>query len=649
MRSIFVFLVFVSVSISGFSRDLNISIKNKQESLGVECDFVSYVSCVGSLVRVFEILNSQIWQSSIPRDVSNVKVDLGPGVFYISAPLTLKWRPKGGAKLEIVGSGKFGAEQPTVISGARKLTHVEPDSVNQKLLVIRVDKDIDIPKRNFPMGPHFDNSPAPTDLYLNDVYLKIASWPNSGYGTIDLAENALIRNDAFRIVERNVLDWKDEPDLTVMGYWFHDWSPEYYPARVRDGFLEFKTGKSKFGIKAGQRIRVVNAFSELDEPGEWYYSHDKSAFFVYPPNNTGLGESFEYEMALSERLLHIKDSDFVHVENISFEKSRGDGVMVVDSQQVVFSSVSIRHTGNRGIVIRGGRACGIENSLIENNGEGAVSLSGGNRITLTPSSHYITRSTIRNFSRVAKAYRYAISLAGVGQLAKINIISDGPHSAVYFAGNDHYIYGNEIFDVVKETSDSGAVYVGRDLTARGTVFSSNFIHDIKSGLKGGEVKGVYLDDEASGIFIENNIFLRVDQPVFVGGGRDNLIKGNIFIKSSPAIHLDARGLNWARSATLDPNGEIQKNLDAVPYKSSPYLELYPNLHNIRDDEIGAPKYNISSANVFVDSVPYRIYPEAKSGIDLNEGAGCIEFNDYFYLERVREYLNENFVGCHGKP
>ncbi len=167
-----------------------------------------------------------------------------------------------------------------------------------------------------------------------------------------------------------------------------------------------------------------------------------------------------------------------------------------------------------------------------------------------------------------------------------------------------------------ETGDAGAIYTGRDFTARGTSIAGNFFHDIQAGPPGLEVKGIYLDDEASGIAIRGNIFARVQQPVFLGGGRDNLIEDNLFYWSTPAVRLDARGLGTERQNTLDPKGTLQQGLNAVPYRGALYASRYPNLATIREDDFGAPKYNVFRRNVIIGGQTSNISAEARTGIEI---------------------------------
>ncbi|MFX4864959.1 hypothetical protein ABTB62_19455, partial [Acinetobacter baumannii] len=85
----------------------------------------------------------------------------------------------------------------------------------------------------------------------------------------------------------------------------------------------------------------------------------------------------------------------------------------------------------------------------------------------------------------------AIELDGVGAEASGNLIADAVGYAVYLRGNDHVFRRNEVARLIHGLSDTGAIYAGRDFTARGSIIEDNYIHDIRT-VPGMEVKGVYL-------------------------------------------------------------------------------------------------------------------------------------------------------------
>lgn len=234
---------------------------------------------------------------------------------------------------------------------------------------------------------------------------------------------------------------------------------------------------------------------------------------------------------------------------------------------------------------------------------------------LLPAKLSVENSRIRSFNRISRTYRPAVLLDGVGNRALGNVISAGTHNAIMFFGNDHLIAFNEIFNVATETDDVGAIYTGRDWTARGTIIRNNYLHDIRRPGSQGSM-GVYLDDQASGMKVQGNLFVRVDQPVIIGGGRDNVVEDNLFVLSSPAVHVDARGLTYQKALTEDPQGQLRMQLARIPFDRPPYSNRYPNLATILQDEPGAPKYNVIRRNIVVDSKPARLTEGAEKWVRI---------------------------------
>jgi hypothetical protein len=164
------------------------------------------------------------------------------------------------------------------------------------------------------------------------------------------------------------------------------------------------------------------------------------------------------------------------------------------------------------------------------------------------------------------------------------------------SGNDHQIEMNEIYDVCYETDDVGAIYMGRDWTARGNVIRHNYIHDILGHGPYGAM-GVYLDDWISGTTVAGNVFYRVGRAVLIGGGRDNLIEGNIFVDCPSSVYISALGLGQPHLDITAGTATLRERLAAVPYQSPPWQERYSTLANILNDEPMAPKGNVVRGNI----------------------------------------------------
>jgi len=158
-----------------------------------------------------------------------------------------------------------------------------------------------------------------------------------------------------------------------------------------------------------------------------------------------------------------------------------------------------------------------------------------------------------------------------------SLMHDAPHSAILYGGQEHLIRNNEIHHVLTETGDCGAIYAGRDWTTFGTVISGNWIHDL-GGLPGRWPCGIYLDDQLSGITVKNNFVERVSLGILVGGGRYDIVEGNIFAHCDEAMHLDNRGMSKGNNQTL------LERLAKIPAASEPWTSRYPVVQNTLKDQ-----------------------------------------------------------------
>jgi hypothetical protein len=462
--------------------------------------------------------------------------------------------------------------------------------------------------------------PTGLQVFYRGHPMTLARWPNHGFAKIAATPDGE-HGFSFSVQGANLAAWQNEPHLLATGYWFHNWADATIPIRtvdVNSQRLVLSDPGSPYGIKAGQPVFLQNALAELDQPGEWYLDEARGVLYFWPP---GPINQDDVEVSVLEKLLVIDGAAHIRITGVTFAIARGDAITVSGGHDVTIANSVVRDTGNRAAVISG-QNNGLTQMLIEDIGEGGVVLAGGDRQTLTPANLYVEHSTIRRFARVSRTYQPGVLISGVGNRAVSNRISDTAHTAIFFSGNDHLISRNEISDVCKESDDAGAIYTGRDWTARGTVISYNHIHDIENSTtdvaKKFGVMGVYLDDQASGISIRGNLFERVQTAVYIGGGRDNELEGNVFSDTPTAIHLDAEGVSWNKAQTDDPNGPLRKRLKEVPYNRTPYKERYPHLANILEDEPGAPKYNVARRNRFDNTAAVRITRDAVLGISIND-------------------------------
>ena len=315
---------------------------------------------------------------------------------------------------------------------------------------------------------------------------------------------------------------------------------------------------------------------------------------------------------LDSPLVVMENTSYVTWRDVIFEASRGSAVKVTGGTEAVIRGCTVRNLAEDAIIVHGGTGHGVIGCEIYDVGKGGIILLGGDRQTLTHAGHYATDNHIHHYARLERTYKPAIALRGIGCRAAHNLIYDAPHEAVSFSGNEHVIELNEVHHVCTETDDAGAIYTGRDWTARGNVIRYNYWHHIEGGDHIG-VQAIYLDDAASGTTVCGNVIVEVQRGMHIGGGRDNIIENNLIVGCQQALSFDARGLGWMKYH-VEPGGALYESLKQVPYQDEPWVNCYPNLVDILDDEPGAPKYNTVRNNAMVDSGPAKIAePVAEHG------------------------------------
>ena len=563
-------------------------------------------------------------------DADSVDIVLGAGIYRLAAPLQIAlgahWR---GTPITLRGP----RDARAVISGARVLRSFapvrNPDTLARLpaqargaiLVADLAHSGIPIPAPFEPAGFGMPVRPVAFELFYDDLPLMLARWPKRGFATISSLPDG--RNGArFKLNGADVANWSTEPDLRARGYWARDWADETLAVTRIDpvsGVLTLERAPS-FGIKSGQRVVIENALSELDGPGEYYLDRRAGKAYLWPPRPIADGD---IEASIVDTLVRMVNVTDMSVRDLTFDISRGDAVRIDGGSHLSFERVAILNAGARALVstAKESRFTGLR---VKRAGQGGAAIYAGDRNRLVPGNVIVADSMFDDYARLVRAYRPAISLSGVGNSAVRNVIHDGPHAAIIFGGNDHLIAGNDIYDVAMETRDTGAIYTGRDWTARGTIIENNFLHDIGSPDQPQATMGIYLDDQASGITIRRNVFSHVNQAVFIGGGRDNVVENNVFANCTPAVHVDSRGLTWQRGMVEDPRSVLRAELAARHVDAPPYATRYPALAPLVSDFSGAPKGTVLARNVITGAGSFAIDSGARPYVTIERTFGAAE-------------------------
>lgn len=426
---------------------------------------------------------------------------------------------------------------------------------------------------------------------LHDAHgsLRLARWPREGWAEFTRSETAPA--NSIRAGDDAPLDaWGDERASWVLGFFRFGWHAAYAPlAGIGNESRNLSmTGSVRYGVGNSGRYRVLNLRSALREPGE-YWIDSAAGDIHFRPREASLARSIRITV-LATPLLYLSKVRSVDVTGIEFVATRGDGVAIDQSLDVNLSQLKFAGIGRAGVVVNGGRNVRIRASSFEDLGDHAVILRGGDRTTLEASGHAVEHCRIARPSQRLLTPATAIRLEGVGHLVRGNFFEDAPHSAVYFDGNNHTIDANWFERICLEVDDAGAIYAGRDWTARGTVIRNNVFTNIHAAQKNGTAVAIYLDDMLSGIRVENNAMVDVDYGVLVGGGRDNIVERNLFQRTKMSVHIDERARTWAQKAVA-PGEVMEQRLNAMPTRSARWQAAYPALAAMPRDRAAIPAGN----------------------------------------------------------
>ena len=425
--------------------------------------------------------------------------------------------------------------------------------------------------------------------------MTIARWPNDDY--IRIAAIPEGTKDRFTYSEDRPSTWLDTGDLWTHGYWTWDWADSFVKVAKLDPASKTVIAAEPHGVygyKANARFYFLNVLEEIDQPGEYVIDRAAGRLYFWPPEPLENGRAM---VSVADGLLKLDNVAHVRFEGVTLEGCRSTAVSISGGQDNRLVGCTIRNVGTLGIDIVGGEGHEVRSCTLRHLGDNGINAAGGDRATLTPGKHSIVNNEIDHFSRTVFTYRSGVHISGVGLRMAHNLIHDAPHNAIGLAGNEHVIEYNEVHHVCTDTDDAGAFYMGRDWTWRGNIIRYNYWHDIGRPKMHVGTMSIYLDDWASGTTIYGNLVVRGGRGILIGGGRNNTVENNVFVDCSPAVHVDSRGLGWAKSYFDSRDNTLVERMKAVNATAPPYSTRYPELVTLYQDEPALAKYNRILRNI----------------------------------------------------
>ena len=522
----------------------------------------------------------------------------------------VKWRAERPGSVRFIGAERIPLSAFARVDDPAVLARL-PEEARGVVLVADVSKiaEGEIPElADTTTGRH-----KPPVLFMDHGFGTLARWPNAGYATFAKK----VDDRAFVFGDSRVRRWNFASGVWLDGYWTHDWSSASVRAacwgeengtenvmRLAAAVPYGVMGRGTWGM-AERRFYAFNMIEELDAPGEWWLDRKGKRLYVVPKE--GAKEVF---LALSDHpMVHARRIRNFAFGGIVFEYGYGGGVRLEGAEKFALVDCAVKNVAGRG-VWADGNMVRIRDCEIANCGLGGISLSGGDRRTLSGSGNLVERCRIHDFGILQRTYEPGVRVDGVGATVRCNEIFDAPHSAVIYGGNEHLFESNDVHHVVMETGDAGAFYTGRDWTTQGNVLRYNRIHDIGAGttarkgkdaaVSGTNAMGFYFDDCDCGDAVCSNEFRNVSRGIMIGGGRDHPVVGNVFSNCTIGLSIDCRGMTWKNWNVSGGSWDLEGKARKLDYTRGVWAERYPRLADIMNDHPREPLYNPVVSNVFID-------------------------------------------------
>ncbi len=488
------------------------------------------------------------------------------------------------------------------------------------------------------------------ELYVDNKRQVLAQWPNDGAYETKGRYNDDEGKMQLRIPEDKYELWNDVEGIAYYGAPQYDWDMR----RAFSGAVSVNDEEKTLDIDKSvlsycdpskkSTFWVYNLPEEIDIPGEYWWDVQTNKLYYYPD-----GDLTDKKIVFSQykdSFIVLNGTKYLGFDGITFENAR---TAVISGNNAENSYVNVENCVFRCIGVNALHFTCTKAFISSNEfyqlGSGGVSLSGGNLTTLECSDSVITNNKIYDYGQTYMVYQAGIDVTGLGFTISHHEIFNSPHFAIAHDSGETLIEYNDIHDVCKCTSDSGAVYIGRRWDWGANVVRYNYIHDISDVVHGGSPNGIYLDDMVSDQHIYGNLIVNVaGVGIVTCSGKFNQVENNVIVNSGgSAISNDERGFGFAAETVVYPTGYMWSTL----LKTDPYSKfmVYARPQNLLTLELA------ESLLYYADSPAVGSYTVVRGNVSYGESEswgetrhtelhGTTEANAYYPLGTDVGFVDE---------
>jgi hypothetical protein len=425
------------------------------------------------------------------------------------------------------------------------------------------------------------------ELYIADKRCTRARHPNEGY--LRVAKVGEDRRTNFYFNEGDFP--RPEDIQTVELVLLHDWSISRIGVKQIDWQTNNLRAVDSIGAKQPSffkldhwekhpRYYLANSKSFLDAPYEWYFDEASNRIYLQLPEDVNPNH-LRTIFPVAERLMRFEGKASSPIKNMTFEgitfqytrwnipemgycgiqathydprPKRREGWTVVPAalkgtwvEGFSFRNCTFKNLGTSGLWLStGSRNCTIENSIFTDIAGNGVMIGEGRDRRINGQAWWKARpeqaagsNTIRNciIEKCGREYYGAVGIWG-GLVANTTIVNNEvawhPYTGISIGWmwnpqetpcEANVIKGNHIHHVMQILSDGGGIYMlGLQPDSK---LVNNHIHDVPLNAGRAESNGMFLDQGATDLLIENNLIYNIAKsPLRFHQATTNLVKDN---------------------------------------------------------------------------------------------------------------------------
>lgn len=436
----------------------------------------------------------------------------------------------------------------------------------------------------------FDGEPA---LWLARYPNKAGGWyedtnPLSKFlKTGDIVKNGgNTEPSTFKYSERKISKYAGYDDVYLFGHLFYLFYHDEAKIKIDAQEQTITTvGNLPLGIKSNMDYFIFNILDELDAPGEYYVDKATGMMYVYP-NGDITKKTMNVSLFDKTWMIEMNGTSNITFSGLTFENSKGGGIYTGGGSNVRLEYCSFNNFGTMGVQIGKtdglpysdvgqalgwldvygnetgddwwqkqynywmkdehqivGKNNGLYGCIINNTGNSAVLLAGGNLYKGEEANHYVEECIIENVANYKRTYAAAINVRGCGFIIKNNRLGHCPASLINGNTSVALIQGNELYDGMSESNDNALIYLNYQYPNLDVKFIDNYFHDtvpeheIKSSSSMFSQRSAIAFDNSYGGGVEftNNVFVNIPRGNFLKNNEK--INNNVYVDCFTPIQV----------------------------------------------------------------------------------------------------------------